>query len=58
MDKLLSKISEILCFKNLNISIKQERVRPKNSEVNRLQCDNSKIIQNTEWKPKYHLEEG
>ena len=58
MDKLFSKIAKILGFKSLNISIKQERVRPKNSEVNRLQCDNSKIIQNTEWKPKYHLEEG
>ena len=58
MDKLFLKIAEILDFKNLNISIKQERIRPKNSEVNRLHCDNSKITQNTEWKPKYDLGEG
>lgn len=29
------------------------RVRPKNSEVDRLWCDNSKIIKLLGWKPKY-----
>lgn len=34
------------------------RVRPDNSEVTRLVCDNSKIITNTSWRPKISLESG
>ncbi len=34
------------------------RIRPKNSEVNRLWCDNSKIVKATGFKPQYTLEEG
>lgn len=35
-----------------------ERVRPDGSEVNRLLCDNSKILKCTGWKPEYDLDKG
>ena len=35
-----------------------ERRRPENSEVERLFCDNNKIITNTNWRPQYSLEQG
>jgi NAD dependent epimerase/dehydratase len=40
------------------ISEKSERIRPENSEVNRLLCNNSKIISKTDWKPDYNLKKG
>lgn len=36
----------------------EERIRPENSEVNRLLGSNKKIMELTEWKPKYSLEAG
>ncbi len=35
-----------------------QRIRPKNSEVERLLCDASKAKRLTGWEPKYSLEEG
>ena len=35
-----------------------QRVRPDNSEVERLYCDNKKIVSLTSWQPKYNLESG
>lgn len=35
-----------------------ERVRPTQSEVERLFCDNSKLVKATNWKPDYNLEKG
>ena len=35
-----------------------ERIRPKNSEVQRLWCDNTKINQLTGFKPKYSIRDG
>ena len=45
---------------NSNISIKEEpaRIRPSKSEVDRLCCDNKKILTQTSWKPSYNLEKG
>lgn len=40
------------------ISIDAARIRPEKSEVNRLVCDNKKIVELTGWQPKYSLEEG
>ena len=37
---------------------KEDRVRPEKSEVDRLRCDNTKIVQNTSWRPRYDLEGG
>jgi NAD dependent epimerase/dehydratase len=34
------------------------RIRPENSEVERLWCENSKILTKTNWKPQYSLEKG
>ena len=36
----------------------EKRIRPENSEVERLYGCNEKILKNTEWKPKYTLDEG
>ena len=36
----------------------KERIRPKNSEVNRLWCDNSKIRKLPDFKPEYSIERG
>lgn len=41
-----------------SISISKNRVRPVQSEVDRLVCDNSKLIKNTPWKQKIKLEYG
>ena len=43
---------------NVTIESSKERVRPRNSEVERLVCDNTKLTKNTSWKPKYTLEQG
>ena len=43
---------------NLNIEFSNDRVRPENSEVERLVCDNTKLMKHTHWKPKYSLEQG
>lgn len=34
------------------------RIRPEHSEVERLWCDNTKLLKNTNWSPKYNLEIG
>ncbi len=51
------KISALL-KKDLFFENDAQRVRPVNSEVERLYCDNSKIIKQTNWRPKYNLDSG
>ena len=36
----------------------KQRIRSTRSEVNRLVCDNSKILKNTSWKPEIKIEKG
>jgi NAD dependent epimerase/dehydratase len=36
----------------------KERLRPTNSEVKRLKCDNNKVLKNTKWSPRYSFEQG
>jgi nucleoside-diphosphate-sugar epimerase len=43
---------------DLTIKFSEERIRPKKSEVERLVCDNSKLMKHTSWKPNYTLEKG
>ena len=43
---------------SLEILSSNERIRPKKSEVDRLVCDNSKLINKTNWKPEFSLELG
>jgi NAD dependent epimerase/dehydratase len=52
--KLLGKIMNT----EVEYKTEDERIRPDKSEVQRLMCDNSKIIMNTNWEPKYSLEKG
>lgn len=51
---LIAKIMDV----NIEIKMEKERVRPANSEVERLKCDNKKVCSRTNWKPKYNLESG
>lgn len=43
---------------DVEIEADRQRVRPGNSEVERLRCDNRKITTATSWRPKYTLEAG
>jgi len=54
---LANKIASILCVK-LNIETDNKRVRPEMSEVERLFCDNAKLVKNTSWKPDYTIDAG
>lgn len=50
IDKIIGTQVKVLCD--------EERIRPENSEVNRLWADNTKIKELTDWMPKYTLESG
>ncbi len=54
---LVNKIAELL-EKKIIIEKDLERVRPEKSEVERLRCDNTKIFENTGWRPKYNIDSG
>lgn len=54
----LAKLISRLMKKEVPIEVDDERVRPPNSEVERLRCDNTKIKMATNWKPEYDLETG
>lgn len=54
---LAKKIASLL-GKELLIEMDSQRVRPEKSEVERLRCDNSKILAKTNWHPNYNLELG
>jgi len=54
---LVKTISSLL-GRNVTIIEDSQRVRPRNSEVERLFCDNGKILKNTGWRPQYDLEQG
>lgn len=54
MCELIMKIMN----RKLELVVENERVRPENSEVERLVCNNTKITKNTNWKPKYKFETG
>jgi NAD dependent epimerase/dehydratase len=55
--ELAQLIANIMGVK-LSIKATEERIRPKNSEVERLFCNNSKLLKHTSWKPNYTLEQG
>ena len=57
IEKLVELISEIMNTE-LQIETSNDRIRPKNSEVERLVCDNQKLLNNTDWRPKYTLKQG
>lgn len=45
---------------NKKVAVEGEkiRIRPELSEVERLWCDNSKILKMTDWRPEYNLKNG
>lgn len=51
---------ELICQINPNAKIlcDEQRLRPEKSEVNRLLGANQKIMELTDWSPKYNLREG
>ncbi|MBI2424125.1 MAG: GDP-mannose 4,6-dehydratase [Candidatus Hydrogenedentes bacterium] len=57
MEALLWKIAEMLNTKP-RIEIDACRVRPESSEVERLYCDNSRLLAQTGWRPRYTLDTG
>ena len=52
--KLIANVMDV----ELSIKSTDERIRPENSEVERLFCDNTKLLKHTSWKPNYTLEQG
>ncbi len=54
----LVKLIAKLIGTEVEITSDEQRIRPDKSEVERLFCDNQKIIANTLWKPSYTLESG
>ena len=57
IDELVNKIANIMGI-DIQIITDNDRLRPKTSEVDRLICDNKKLIENTNWKPIVSLESG
>jgi NAD dependent epimerase/dehydratase len=57
MGNLVKLISNLI-GKEVEIKSDENRIRPENSEVERLFCDNKKILLKTSWKPDYYLENG
>lgn len=55
--ELVQKIIHLM-DRDVKIICDDERIRPKDSEVNRLWADNTKIKQLTDWSPNYSLDEG
>ncbi len=54
---LITMITDILDLK-VNIITDEQRVRPEKSEVDRLFCDNSKLVNNTDWRSETSLRSG
>ena len=54
---LVNKIATLV-GKKVEIITEEKRVRPDKSEVERLYCNNKKLIENTDWKPDYDLDKG
>ncbi len=52
--KLIAKIMKI----QLTIKSSKKRIRPKSSEVDKLHCNNEKLVKNTNWHAIYDLERG
>ncbi|MBS4034540.1 MAG: NAD-dependent 4,6-dehydratase LegB [Ignavibacterium sp.] len=57
INDLVTKILKLTESKK-SIETDNNRIRPDNSEVERLMCNNSKLIDSTSWKPAYDLDKG
>lgn len=57
----IGELAQLICDlmgHDLQIAADAQRVRPENSEVERLFCDNSKILKYTGWQPQYTFKTG
>ena len=54
---LANLIADII-GQRITFATDEQRVRPENSEVEILRCDNSKILAETHWRPLYDLRKG
>jgi NAD dependent epimerase/dehydratase len=57
----IGELAKLICKlmdKEIEIALDLKRVRPEGSEVERLLCDNSKILKYTNWHPQYNLRKG
>lgn len=57
MGALLQKIADLIGV-NVHLETDEQRLRPEKSEVERLWCDNARILEHTGWKPAYTLDRG
>tara|TARA_Y100001970_G_scaffold292087_1_gene431875 strand:+ start:7231 stop:8205 length:975 start_codon:yes stop_codon:yes gene_type:complete len=54
---LFSKICDLMKA-SLKIIQDNNRIRPSNSEVDRLMCNNDKLKRHTKWKPSFNINKG
>ena len=47
-----------LMGRTTRVGVDKERIRPESSEVDKLMCDNSKLLKHTSWEPRFTLESG
>jgi len=57
MGDLVQKIGQLLGTE-IRVTTDEKRIRPKESEVTRLVCDHSKLMDSTDWKSTYDLTSG
>ncbi len=57
MGELLKEIMKIMAV-DLPVVSEEKRIRPENSEVERLVCNNEKLLNGSSWKPEYDLMQG
>jgi NAD dependent epimerase/dehydratase len=57
IENLAKKITTLMNL-DCTFNAESQRVRPEKSEVERLVCDNAKLLENSTWVPKYDLELG
>jgi dTDP-glucose 4,6-dehydratase len=50
------KLADIMGVKDLRIEIDKNKLR--RCDIDKFQCDNSKLVQYTGWKPKVSMQEG
>ena len=55
--ELVKEIMKIMAV-DLPVVSEEKRIRPENSEVERLVCNNEKLLNSSSWKPEYDLKQG
>jgi len=54
----IAKLIASLLNTDIKIIEDDSRIRPSNSEVDRLRCNNTRIKEHIQWAPQYSLEQG